>query len=214
MVIAIHLDPRLTWFSNIGVLIPLSLALAVWIHVRVSRRMALLWLTTVAAVGILTAVPKIWLDACHLSLWNIHSPSGGVSFSVIAYGGAAVVMAAAARVWQRVLIAGLVSLWLASLVAGIIVNHVHTPQEAVAGLLFGALGVRGFARFYRAETRPSMRWFVPCAVVLVWLAIYPPAHHSLEPLLTRIGRWSAAHAPICGVGDTPVRPIDWALKQY
>lgn len=196
-----HIDPRLTWFGNIGVLIPLSLAVALWICARVSRRMVLLWLATVIAVGVLTALPKIWLGACHLSLWNIHSPSGTASFSTIAYGGVAVVMAATVSGWQRLLIAMPTVLWLASLAGSLIVNHLHTPQEVLAGLLLGAFGVLSFASFYRAGTRPSSLWFFPSAAVLITLAFYPPAHLSLEPILARIGRWSATHAPICGVAS-------------
>ncbi len=199
-----HIDPRLILFSNISVLIPLSLGLAWWINRRVSRHMALAWLAAVAGVGLVTALLKIWLYACHAQVWDIHSPSGTASFGTIVYGGLAVVMATSRQGWRRSGVFVLALLWIASLAMCLVVNHVHTLQEVIAGLVFGGIGVLFFATVYRADARPSAVWFLPCALVLAALALYPPAHLSLEPLLHQLGHWSADQAPICAGAVLPV----------
>lgn len=196
------MNPRyaeyLTWFGNVSVLIPLSLGLALWIALRISRRMAVLWLATVGGVGVLIALTKIWMSACHVRAWNVHSPSGHAGFSSIAYGGLAVVMTATTSARQRAVIAVLTLLWVVGIASTRVVVHAHTPQEVIAGLACGALGVLIFAGLYRADVRPPLRWMVPAVMLLAAIALYPPAHFSLEPLLRELGRWSAARAPICG----------------
>lgn len=199
--LAVHcFDPRWIRLGNTGGLIIYSVALLAWLARRVSLRMAWLWVVAVIWVGLLTALPKVWLGACHESFWNVHSPSGTASFSTIAYGGAVVVMSATAARWQRILMRIIGAVCIIGIAVSLAVNHMHTPQEVVVGLMIGLSGLWGFAHFYRARTRPSWTLVIVAVVLFIIIAWSPIQRFSLEPFLAQLGLWSRTQAPICTFG--------------
>ena len=131
----------LTDFGYTPVLAPLCLALALWIARHVSIRQALLWLVCVGAVTVTTALLKAWFAGCHYDPGMVHSPSGHTSFSVIAYGGVATVLAAPAARPQKLWIAVLWALWVLGIGISRVVLHAHTPQEVLAGYAIGGTGI-------------------------------------------------------------------------
>ena len=187
----------LTQFGNVVVLGVLSLWLALWIALRVSPRTALAWLAVVAAVGVVTAVPKIWFSACGYAPWHVHSPSGHSSFSTVAYGGLALVLCAGESSGRKFAIGLLAALWVLAIGWSRVVVHAHTVQEVLVGIGVGVLGVAAFALMYRAGRHPGALWGVPAAMLVAVIAALPEMHLTLEPWLHVLAKLLAAHTPVC-----------------
>jgi membrane-associated phospholipid phosphatase len=187
----------LTDFGNAVILVPLCLAVAVWIGSRVSLRYALLWLACVGAVTVTTALLKIWFIGCHYDVSGIHSPSGHTSFSVMAYGGSTIVLGAGAPDVQRKLMTIACLLWVLCIGITRVLVHAHTPQEVVAGYVVGGVGVAIFAALYRADSRPGTAAILATALAATVLAVLPLSQVSFESDLGWLGGWLVREFPIC-----------------
>jgi membrane-associated phospholipid phosphatase len=187
----------LTYFGNVAVLIPLCALLTVWIVAHVSRRAAVLWVACVCGVVAMTAFAKMLFAGCNYDVSHIHSLSGHTSFSVISYGGVAVVLSAGLQPWQRWAIALLYVCWVVGIGITRVLLHAHTPEEVVAGWVLGGAGAAIFLSLYRATERPKAAVVAAAAAVLVVIALLPPAHFSFESLLRWLGRWLVRRVPVC-----------------
>ncbi len=186
-----------TDFGNAPLLMLLSVALAAWIALHVSARQSLLFLACVGSVTVITAVLKAWFAGCHYDLANVHSPSGHTSFSVVAYGGVATVLAADGTLKQRRWIVVAYLFWVLAIGLTRVLLHDHTPQEVVAGYVIGGTGVAVFAALYRANQRPGAAALIAAIGVLSLLAVFPPMQVSFESELGWFGRWLVRELPIC-----------------
>jgi membrane-associated phospholipid phosphatase len=191
------LPELVTDFGNAAVLLLLTLALAAWIAGQVSWRAAAVWLACVAAVASLTAMAKIWFAGCQYELSHIHSPSGHTSFSLITYGGLAVVFAAGFAGLQRWLILGAGLAWATSIGITRVILHAHTVQEVVAGVAIGGTGVTVFAALYRGRQRPGIVAMAMLAAIGIGLVLMPWTHVTLESDWRWIGHWLARRVPMC-----------------
>jgi membrane-associated phospholipid phosphatase len=154
----------LTDFGDAALLLPLAVAIALWLLARRPLTAAIGWL---AALGLCmggTALLKIYFLACPLG--DFASPSGHVSFSVLVYGGLAVILGAAASTTRRSLVIAAVIAAATGLIIAIALSRLilgaHSPAEAAGGLAIGAGSLILFARAY-----------LPC----------PPASVPLRPLV-------------------------------
>ena len=186
-----------TEFGNVAVLTPLCIAIAVWIALDVSHRAAVVWLCCVGAVTLITALAKLWFAGCHYDWSHIHSLSGHTSFSVVAYGGAAVVLTAGTPRPKRWMTGVLCVVWVTGIGITRVALGAHTPQEVASGWLVGGIGVAVFASYYRASQRPSRYSIAATAALLVLIALIPQAHLSFESFLRWLGQWVVERLPIC-----------------
>jgi membrane-associated phospholipid phosphatase len=186
----------LTNFGDLGVLLPLSAVMLIWLLSLRPRRSAIWWLVALGLCVGLTAVLKIYLFVCQTSA-ELQSPSGHTSLGTLVYGAIAFVVAAECGHWRRyfVVLAGL------GLIAGIGISRValgsHTPVETILGFLIGAASLAvfgaGYVRFgaVGASLRPLLLASTGLAVLLNGSAL------NAEELLHSIGLYVNARAPIC-----------------
>jgi membrane-associated phospholipid phosphatase len=186
----------LTDFGDLAVLLPLATVMLLWLLAQRQRRGLLGWAGAVAFCCGVTAVLKIYFSVCAVDP-ALQSPSGHTSFSMLVYGGIALVVAAESTGWQRLMaLAGGIGL-----VAGIAVSRIvlgaHTPLEVILGMVIGAIAVAVFAWGYLSH-RPAGLALRPLLVTLVVLAVLLHGQElHAEEMLHAIGRYLHLGGMVC-----------------
>ncbi len=164
----------LTDFGDSAVLVPLSVVVFVWLLTTRSRGPALWWLAGFGVLSVAIAASKVLLFACPV-IPDVRSPSGHTGFSLYAYGGLAVIVAAeVSRTWQRVAIILVAALIAAGIGFSRVVLHMHSAAEAVTGFAVGAaaLAIFGFGYLRRSQRGRTL------APLLVGAALILAAFHG------------------------------------
>ena len=178
----------LTDFGDLAMLLPLAAVMLVWLIAQRQPRGLLGWAGAVALCCGVTAVLKIYFSGCAVST-ELQSPSGHTSFSILVYGGIALVVAAHSTGWQRLMVlAGATGL-----VGGIAVSRIllgaHSPLEVVLGMAIGSTAVAVFAWAYLSR-RPAGLALRPLLVTLILLAVLLHGQElHAEEMLNAIGRY-------------------------
>jgi membrane-associated phospholipid phosphatase len=186
----------LTDFGDLAVLLPLAAVMLVWLLAQRQRRGLLGWTLAVGLCTGVTAVLKIYFSVCALSP-ELQSPSGHTSFSMLVYGGIALVIAAESSGWQR-----LVALTGGTgLIGGIAISRIvlgaHSPMEVALGMVIGAIAVAIFAWGYLSH-KPAKRSLRPLIVTLVLLAVLLHGQElHAEEMLHAIGRYLQLGGMVC-----------------
>src|SRR5580658_411809 len=175
----------LTDFGDAALLLPLSLAMALWLLARRPLTAAIGWL---AALGLCmggTALLKIYFLACPLG--DFASPSGHVSFSVLVYGGFAVILGAEASMTRRFLVIAAAAGLIIAIALSRLFLGAHSPAEAAGGLAIGAGSLIPFARAYLRSPPASvpLRALVLATILLV--AVFHGRQLHAEALFRAIG---------------------------
>lgn len=192
----------ITRFGEMGILLPLAAALAVWMVLSArSVRPALVWLVPLALAVLLTSLSKIAFIGWGLGIAAIDFTgfSGHAMFSAAIY---PVLFHTLAAQWSRAprlhRLAMLAGYALALLIAWSRVQiQVHSWSEVIAGFGLGA-GASGWAisRMGQVPARPR---FVPLRWALLglagWLTVMPlhAAPSRSHDLVTRLALTLAAH---------------------
>jgi membrane-associated phospholipid phosphatase len=186
--------PAVTHFGAIVLLAPFSLLVAAWLAWAAGLREALLWCLCIAAVGVVTALAKIYLAACGLHPADVHSPSGHAAFSAIAYGGFTVIAMSGSHSLRARLFRAGIALWVLLVGYSRVTVHAHTASEVVVGLIIGGAGVAAFAMLYRGRVRPPylLAGGILAAVVVVALSM-PNQVFTLETWLHAVARMLAPY---------------------
>jgi membrane-associated phospholipid phosphatase len=158
----------ITDFGDLGVLLPLAAAVALWFLARRSVAAFTWWLAAVALCAGGTALLKVYFFACH-GPYALTSPSGHSSFSALIYGALAVIVAAAVSAdWQRFVIIAAAAGLVAAIAASRHSFAAHGPLEIVCGLAVGLVSLGVFVRGYSyARPAASLRPLLVAVVVLV-----------------------------------------------
>jgi membrane-associated phospholipid phosphatase len=178
----------LTDFGDLAVLLPLAAVMLLWLLVQRQQSGLLGWAIAVALCGGVTAVLKIYFFVCALSP-ELQSPSGHTSFSMLIYGGIALVIAAQSTGWQRFMVlAGA-----AGLVGGIAISRIllgaHSLEEVLLGMAIGSIAIAVFARGYLGH-RPGGLALRPLVMTLVLLSVLLHGQElHAEEMLHAIGRY-------------------------
>jgi membrane-associated phospholipid phosphatase len=177
----------LTDLGDLAVLLPLAAVLLLWLLAQRQKRASLGWaLAVVFCIGV-TAVLKIYFSVCALSSAP-QGPSGHTSFSMLVYGGIALVLAAQSTGWRRRLaLAGA-----AGLISGIAISRIvlgaHSQLEIALGMAIGSIALAVFAWAY-CSCGPAELAVRPLVVVLVLLAALLNGQElRAEEMLHAIGR--------------------------
>jgi membrane-associated phospholipid phosphatase len=184
----------LTDFGDAALLLPLSVAMALWLLARRPLTAAIGWL---AALGLCmggTALLKIYFLACPLG--DFASPSGHVSFSVLAYGGFAVILGAEASMTRRFLVIAAAAGLIIAIALSRLFLGAHSPAEAAGGLAIGAGSLIPFARAYLRSPPASvpLRALVLATILLV--AVFHGRQLHAEALFRAIG-WNLGVSATC-----------------
>jgi membrane-associated phospholipid phosphatase len=178
----------LTDFGDLAVLLPLAAVMLLWLLAQRQKRGFLGWTLAVAFCAGATAVLKIYLSVCSLSP-ALQGPSGHTSFSMLVYGGVALVIAAQSTGWQRLMALAAAGGLICGIAISRIVIGAHTPLEVALGVIIGSIAVAIFARSYFSH-RPVDLALRPLVVVLVLLAILLNGQEvHAEELLHALGRY-------------------------
>jgi membrane-associated phospholipid phosphatase len=168
----IHLWYSITSLGGAGLTLPLALAIAIWLAVGYSWRLAACWLALLgAAIGVVTVTKLAFLGwGVGVRELDFTGVSGHAMLSTAVYPAALFLMLLPARPAIRLL--GVLAGLAAGIAVGLsrVVLSAHSPSEAVTGCLVGALAALVFVRIaWNAE--PGRLSAMPVAVSMMVLAV-------------------------------------------
>ena len=186
-----------TRFGSVLVCLPLMLLLALWLWLLADRRSALEWLALVVAVVGIMGLTKLYLAGCHLRYWDIRSPSGHASMSLLAYGAYAIVLLRRSPGWQRWLLGSLAVAWIALIGYSRVALHAHTTAEVIGGWCVSGLALGIFVLRYRGQLRRSPRALLAAALIGFAISQATIGRVSPERWLAWLGHQVAQLVPMC-----------------
>ncbi|MGF6608006.1 hypothetical protein OKW45_002906 [Paraburkholderia sp. WSM4175] len=168
----IHLWYSITSLGGAGLTLPLALAIALWLAVGYSWRLAGCWLALLGtAIGVVTVTKLAFLGwGVGVRELDFTGVSGHSMLSTAVYPVALFLMLLPARRAVRLL--GVLGGLAAGLAVGLsrVVLSAHSPSEAATGCLVGALAALVFVRI-AWDAEPGRLSALPVAVSLMVLAI-------------------------------------------
>lgn len=170
----------LTDFGDAAVLLPIAVAILVWL-LFTARRLAVWW---VAAFGLcigLTSILKIFFHGCPPTP-ELRSPSGHTAFSLLVYG--AIALAAAGDGWRRVAAIGAGSGLVLAIAASRLLLDIHSLVEIGLGALIGAASLAVFGGKYPRSAAAKV-WPLLATVVVIITLLHGQELHA-EELLHRL----------------------------
>jgi membrane-associated phospholipid phosphatase len=167
-----HLWLSITSLGSAGMTLPIAFAIALWLAVGYSWRMAAAWLALLgAAIGIVTVTKLAFLGwGVGVRELDFTGVSGHSMLSTAVYPVALFLVLLPARPAFR--LAGVVLGLAAGIAVGLsrVVLSAHSPSEAITGCLVGALAALVFVRMaWNAE--PSKLSALPVTVSMLALAL-------------------------------------------
>lgn len=168
----LHLWFSITRLGGAGLTLPLAVAIALWLALGYSWRLAAGWLGIVGAAATIVTLTKIAFLGWGVGVreWDFTGVSGHAMLSTAVYPVAFFLTLLPARTSIRVL--GVICGLGAGLAVGLsrVVLSAHSPSEAVAGCVVGALAAILFVRS-AWNAKPGKLSAVPVAVSLLMLAV-------------------------------------------
>jgi membrane-associated phospholipid phosphatase len=129
-------------------------------------RFAAWWSVSVGLCVGITAVLKIFFYGCP-PLSDMRSPSGHTGFSVLVYGGIALVTASQTRGLCRILAVAIGSALTLTIAASRLLLEIHTLPEVSLGFIIGMLSLTLFGRIYLQSAQAQVwRLIVTTAILL------------------------------------------------
>lgn len=168
----LHLWFSITRLGGAGLTLPLAVAIALWLALGYSWRLAGGWLAIVGAAAGIVMLTKIAFLGWGVGVreWDFTGVSGHAMLSTAVYPVAFFLTLLPARTTVRIL--GVACGLAAGLAVGLsrVVLSAHSPSEAVAGCIVGALAAVLFV--WRAwDAKPGRLSAVPVAVSLLMLTV-------------------------------------------
>lgn len=162
----------LTDFGDSAVLLPLSAVVLVWLLMTRSVAAAMWWVGALALFGGIIGALKLLFFACPPAT-DINSPSGHTGFSLVVYGGLAIVITTGRRsAWVQTAIMLTAIAFVVGIAKSRVALRMHTSPETVIGFVIGAMTLALFGFGYlRAEN--NSRRVVPLLIgVIVTLVVF------------------------------------------
>ncbi len=193
----------LTTITDLGdaaLLLPASLALALYLWVRGSARSAGSFAATILACVALTVLSKVGFRDCGVdaALLDLRSPSGHVALSTTFYFCAALLLTADAARPLRFIALAAATLLLALIAASRVALQAHTLLEVATGLLIGVCCLAGFILGAPQPPVVKTRWRLSIAVFAALVVITHGQHLNAEELLQQIALHLRHAAGVCG----------------
>ncbi|MBN3757574.1 phosphatase PAP2 family protein [Paraburkholderia sp. Tr-20389] len=174
-----HLWYLITNFGGAGLTLPLAFAIALWLAVGYSWRLAAGWLFLLGvAVALVTATKIAFLGwGIGVRVWDFTGLSGHAMFATAVFPVAAFLVLLSAP--PAVRIAGVVLALLGGAAVGLsrVIIEAHSPSEAITGCIVGALAALVFVRIAWNATPPGR---LPVAPVVLSLMILMLGLHKLH----------------------------------
>ncbi|HEY2020922.1 phosphatase PAP2 family protein [Paraburkholderia sp.] len=204
----IHLWYSITSLGGAGLTLPLALAIAIWLAVGYSWRLAACWLALLgAAIGIVTVTKLAFLGwGVGVRELDFTGVSGHAMLSTAVYPVALFLMLLHVRPAVRLL--GVLAGLAAGIAVGLsrVVLSAHSPSEAVTGCLVGAVAALVFVRI-AWDAEPGRLAAMPVAVSMMVLAVamhdvHVPTQRWVTHIALKVSghdrpfiraKWKAAH---------------------
>lgn len=188
----------LTDFGDLAILLPLAVAILLWLAASRFARGTALWSVALALCVGGTALLKIYFFACPFGR-DVVSPSGHSSFSTLVYGGLAVIVAGElASGWRRALMLGAGTALVIAIAASRVVLGAHSVREVFLGLAVGLASLALFAGGYLRH-RPPVLPLTPLLAAAVVLAVSLHGRElRAEELLHAISQYLRVGSIACG----------------
>jgi membrane-associated phospholipid phosphatase len=139
----------ITDFGDSAVLLPLSLAILVWLSFARSVRTGVWWGVALIVCGAGIGILKMLFFACPPD-GDLESPSGHTALSALVYGGLAAILATDLQSkWLRRIIGAAAFLFVLAIGYSRLVLHMHTLAEIVTGMAIGTAVLAIFVYHYR-----------------------------------------------------------------
>jgi membrane-associated phospholipid phosphatase len=193
-----------------SVTLPLTIAIALWLAVGYSSRLALGWVALIVGAASVVMVTKLAFLGWGIGVpdWDFTGLSGHAMMSTAVYPVAFFLILLPAQAAVR--IAGIVAGFCFGIAISFsrIVLEAHSPSEAVAGCLMGAVAALLFIRlaWHTTQSRNPLS-ILPVMMSLIVLVaafhnIHIPTHRWVEHIALKVSghtrpfvraRWRAAH---------------------
>lgn len=168
----LHLWFSITRLGGAGLTLPLAVAIALWLALGYSWRLAAGWLGIVGAAALVVTLTKIAFLGWGVGVreWDFTGVSGHAMLSTAVYPVAFFLTLLPARASVRLL--GVVGGIATGVAVGLsrVVLSAHSPSEAVAGCIVGALSAVLFV-WWAWDAKPGKLSVVPVAVSLLMVAV-------------------------------------------
>jgi membrane-associated phospholipid phosphatase len=186
----------LTNLADLVVVLPLAIAILLWLLGMRSTGAALWWLVAVAICIGGTALLKIYFFACPPSA-DLQSPSGHTSLGTLIYGAMIMFAAVESQGWRRWLVIATGALFVLSIAISRLLLHAHTIPEIGLGLLIGGIALVIFAKAYLSDP-PVHVWLLPLMLVTI-IVIVVFHNHELpaEEFLHQISAYLGIATRLC-----------------
>jgi membrane-associated phospholipid phosphatase len=187
----------LTNLADLAVVLPLAIAILLWLLVMRSSGAAAWWLVAVAICIAGTALLKTYFFACP-PMADLHSPSGHTSLGTLVYGALFMFIAAETQRWRRWAVAITGATFILSIALSRLLLHAHTIPEVGIGLLIGGVALAIFTKAYLSH-HPMRVWLQPLVLVVAVILIIFHGHElRAEELLQQISDYLEITARLCG----------------
>lgn len=185
-----------TGVGDLAVLLPLSIAIVVWLLWARRKREALRWLIAVLFAAGGTGLLKIFFLSCPPA-GDLHSPSGHTAFSTLIYGTLALLVASHVRGWRQWAAAAAGAGLVGAVAITRLLLGVHTVAEVLLGLMMGLAGLALFRGhpLERFGGRAPLKPLLFAAVLLV--AILDGHQLRAEEVLHAISTYLFAKSGVC-----------------
>jgi len=206
----LHLWYAITNLGGAGLTVPLALAIALWLAAGYSLRLAASWLLLIgAAIGLVTATKIAFLGwGVGIRELDFTGVSGHAMLSTAVYPvGFFLMLPRVRRTWR---IVGVVVGLATGVAVGLsrIVLDAHSPSEAVAGCVVGALTALAFVGYgWDAQPTRLSALAVTASLAAITVALHSvhlPTHRWLTHLALTVSghpqpyvraRWKAGRGP-------------------
>lgn len=168
----LHLWYSITRFGGAGLTLPLALTIALWLALGYTWRLAAGWLAIVATAISVVALTKIAFIGWGLGVreWDFTGVSGHAMLSTAVYPAGLFLTFLPMRTSLRVI--GVTAGIVVGMAVGLsrVVLDAHSPSEAIAGCIIGALAAVAFVG-WAWDAMPAKMSAVPIAVSLLMLTV-------------------------------------------
>lgn len=179
----------MTDFGDAAILLPLAVLILIWLRLGGSR-LAWAWTVTVGFCVALTAILKVFFNACPPAV-DMHSPSGHTALSILVYGTLALVTAMEWGGWWRVLAIVTGSSLILMIAASRLLLGVHSVAEVGLGIVIGSAFLALFASNLPRHHRVGV-WPLLIAAGLLVTILHGEKLHA-EEFLHRINGYLPLH---------------------
>jgi membrane-associated phospholipid phosphatase len=187
----------LTDFGDSAVLIPLSVVMLIWLLTMRPLAAAIAWAGALFFLGAVLGGLKILFFACPPTA-EINSPSGHTGFSLVVYGGLAVIIAAQQRaLWLRAAIMLAAFAFVTAIAISRVTLEMHTTPETVIGFAVGVAALVIFGGGYPRAATGRRRVAALLIGAIATIAVFHGSRLTPENNLHAVSGWLGLQRLFC-----------------